>query len=117
MERIKKTAVVLNGFAHDFATGYWLSAMIAIHFLHRFQGEYPDVAALLGRIERFFFWNTVGAVVVIFATGGMRTFTYVDNFYGPEAEKTRRKMLLVKHFALIALFAVGGYWAYAKSFR
>jgi uncharacterized membrane protein len=75
------------------------------------------VADLLGRIERFFFWNTIGAVIVIFATGGMRTFTYVDNFYGPEAEKTRRRMLVVKHVVLIALFAAGGFWAYTAAFR
>ncbi len=117
MERMRKAAVVLNGFIHDFATGYWLSAMIAIHFLHRFQGEYPAVAALLGRMERFFFWNSIAAVVVIFATGGMRTFTYVDNFYGPGAEKTRRRMLMVKHVVLIALFAAGGCWAYLRAFH
>ncbi len=114
---LRKTAIVLNGFVHDFATGYWLSAMIAIYLLHRFQGEYPAVTDLLGMIERFFFWNTVGAVVVIFATGGMRTFTYVDNFYGPEAEATRRRMLIVKHVVLIAIFAAGGYWAYTTAFH
>lgn len=115
--RLKKVAVVLNGFVHDFATGYWLAAMIAIYLLHGLQGSYPQVADLLGRIERFFFWNTVGAVVVIFATGGMRTFTYVDNFYGPEAERTRRRMLVVKHVVLIAVFTAGGFWAYTMAFR
>ena len=114
---IKKAAIVLNGFIHDFATGYWLSAMIAIYLLHRFQGNYPGVAGLLGTIERFFFWNTIGAVVVIFASGGMRTFTYVDNFYGPEAEKTRRRMLVMKHIILIAVFSAGGYWAYTMAFH
>jgi uncharacterized membrane protein len=117
IEQIKKVAIVLNGFIHDFATGYWLSGMIAIYLLHRFQGEYPAVADLLGIIERFFFWNTMAAAVVIFATGGMRTFTYVDNFYGAEAEKVRRRMLVVKHVVLIALFAAGGYWAYTMAFR
>ena len=114
---IKKAAIVLNGFVHDFATGYWLSALIAIGFLHDYQGRYPDIAALLGNIERFFFWNAMGAMVIIFATGGMRTFTYVDNFYGPEAEKTRRKMLIIKHVVLIVIFAIGGLWAYLRSFH
>ena len=116
-DRLKKIAVVLNGFIHDFATGYWLSAMIALFFLHRFQGEYPAVAELLGRIERFFFWNTIGAAATIFATGGMRTFTYVDNFYGPEAEKVRRKMLVIKHVLLIITFGVCGYWAWTMAFH
>jgi uncharacterized membrane protein len=117
LEKFKKAAIVLNGFTHDFATGYWLSAMIAIFFLHRFQGQYPAVAELLGIMERFFFWNTVGAAAVIFATGGMRTFTYVDNIFGPEAEKIRRKMLIAKHVALILIFAAGGYWAYTRAFH
>jgi len=117
MENIKKAAVVLNGFIHDFATGYWLAAMIAIFFLNRFQGSYPAVAFLLTRIEQFFFWNTIGAAVVIFVTGGMRTFTYLDNFYGPEAERTRRRMLVAKHIVLIAVFASGGLWAYVMAFH
>jgi len=115
-EQIRKVAIVLNGFIHDFATGYWLSAMIAIYFLHDFQMRDPSVADQLGMIERFFFWNTIGAVVVIFASGGMRTFTYVDNFFGPEAEKVRRRMLIVKHVVLIAIFAAGGWWAYFRSY-
>lgn len=117
IEQIKKAAIVFNGFIHDFATGYWLSAMIAIYFLHDFQTSYPSLAVQLGTIERFFFWNTIGAAIVIFATGGMRTFTYVDNFYGPEAEKTRRRMLIVKHVVLIAIFAAGGWWAYLRAFH
>ena len=117
LDKVRNVAVVLNGFIHDFATGYWLSAMIAIGFLHRFQGEYPAVAEILGRIERFFFWNTIVAVVVIFATGGVRTFTYVDNFFGPEAERVRRRMLIVKHILLISIFSAGGYWAYLRTFH
>ena len=117
MDTIRKAAVVLNVFIHDFATGYWLSAMIAIFFLHRFREGNPTVALLLNRIELFFFWNTIGAALVILATGGMRTFTYVDNFYGPEAERTRRRMLVAKHVVLIAVFAAGGLWAYAMAFH
>ena len=117
LDKVKKAAIVLNGFTHDFATGYWLSSMIAIFFLHLYQGQYPSVAELLGNMERFFFWNTIGAAAVIFATGGLRTFTYVDNIFGPDAEKTRRKMLIGKHVILILIFAVGGYWAYTRAFH
>jgi uncharacterized membrane protein len=114
---IKKSAIVLNGFIHDFATGYWLSSMIAIYFMHNFQAQYPVVAGLLNIVEKFFFWNTIGAVVVILATGSARTFTYVDNFYGPEAEETRRRMLVIKHVILLAIFGAGGYWAYLLTFN
>ncbi|MDD2853652.1 MAG: hypothetical protein PHY09_17340 [Desulfuromonadaceae bacterium] len=116
-KKIRNAGIVLNGFVHDFATGYWLSGMIAIYFLHQFQGKYIQVHNVLGIIERFFFWNTITAVVVIFATGGVRTFTYVDNFFGQEAEKIRRKMLVAKHVALILIFTAGGYWAFKMAFH
>jgi uncharacterized membrane protein len=117
MANIRKAAVVLNGFIHDFATGYWVAAMITIAFLDRFRESTPAAADILIRIEQFFFWNTIAAAVIIFATGGMRAFTYVDNFYGPEAERTRRRMLVAKHVVLIAIFAVSGVWGHAKAFH
>jgi uncharacterized membrane protein len=113
---IKRAAIVLNGFVHDFMTGYWLSAMITIYLLNDFQVKYPALVDLLGSVKRFFFWNTVAGVVVILATGGMRSFTYVDNFFGPEAEQTRRRMLIIKHVILLALFGGGEYWAYGVTF-
>lgn len=117
MEAVKKVAVVLNGFTHDFATGYWLSDLIAIYLLQRFQLQHPEVASILTGIQRFFFWNCVGAAVVIFATGGMRSFTYVDNFFGAEVERTRRKMLVIKHVALLLIVGGGIYWAFQASYR
>ena len=116
MGTIKKAAIVLNGFIHDFATGYWLSDLIAIYLLHSFRAGSPALAATLPGIERFFFWNAVAAALTIFATGGMRSFTYVDNFYGPEAEATRRKMLIIKHVLLLAVVGSGSYWAYCTAF-
>ena len=116
MHSIKKAAIVLNGFIHDFATGYWLSALIAIYLLHGFRAGSPELSGALGSIERFFFWHSVAAAAAIFATGGMRSFTYVNNFYGPEAEKTRRKMLVIKHVLLIVIVGGGSYWAYLTAF-
>lgn len=115
--KLKRIAIVLNGFVHDFATGYWLSALIVIYFINRFQLDNPDVAGLLGSLERFFFWNSVGATVVILATGAGRTFTYVDNVFGEQTELTRRRMLIIKHIILFILFGAGGWWAYRLSFH
>ena len=107
---------VLNGFIHDFATGYWLSSLIAIRFLHGFQAKYASVSDQLGIIERFFFWNSIVAVVAIFATGAGRSFTYVDNVFGAQTEKTRRTMLAVKHVILLAIIGAGSWWAYDMAF-
>ncbi len=114
---LRKAAVVLNGFIHDFATGYWLSSLIVIMFLHNFQKKYATVADHLNIVEQFFFWNIPGAMAVIFATGGMRTFTYLDNFYGADIEKTRRKMLVIKHILLFIIFGISGYSAYRMTFH
>ena len=115
--KIPKPLIVLNGFIHDFASGYWLSSMIAIYLLSRFQGEYPAVAGVLKIIERFFFWNSIGAVVVILGTGAGRTFTYVDNVFGEQTEQTRRRMLVIKHIVLFTIFGVGSWWAYRATFH
>lgn len=115
--KFSKAAIVLNGFIHDFTTGYWLSCIIAIYLLNGFQQQYPAVVAVLNQIEHFFFWNSIGAVVVILATGAGRTFTYVDNVYGETTEKVRRNMLILKHVILLSLFGAGGYWAYLMTFR
>ena len=113
---LTRIAAVFNGFIHDFATGYWLASLIALRLLHGFQQQYTEVADLLGMIEKFFFWNSIGAVVIILATGAGRTFTYVDNAYGEATESTRRKMLLIKHIILLALFGAGGWWGYSMTF-
>jgi putative copper export protein len=113
---IKKIVTVLNGFIHDFATGYWVATIIAITLLNSFQGNNAPVAGLLNKIEQVFFWNNLGALVAIMATGGARTFTYVDNFFGVETEKTRRKMLMTKHILFFVVFGTGAYLAYRMTF-
>jgi uncharacterized membrane protein len=115
--QVKKAAIVFNGFVHDFAAGYWLAAMVAIVVLHRDHLGNPVVAGLLGGLEHSFFWQSVGAMIVIFATGAGRTFTYVENWYGEDAERVRRKMLIAKHVLLLAIFGAGYLWIWGKVFH
>ncbi len=114
---LKKAAVVLNGFVHDLATGCWLASVGSVVFLHRFQAESPEIALPLGRIERIFFWCGIVLVVLILATGGVRAFTYLDNFYGPGTEKLRRKMLIIKHLILFAIFGAGTWLSWTMAFH
>jgi uncharacterized membrane protein len=104
---LKKTAVIFNGFIHDFAAGFWLAAITAIVILHRGHVSHPEVAGILNGMEHAFFWQSVAAMILIFATGAGRTFTYVENWYGPDAERVRRKMLIMKHLVLLAAFGSG----------
>lgn len=105
---LKKAAIILNGFVHDFAAGIWLAAIAAIVLIHSMhQGLGADVVTILNRLERIFFWSSVVSMVVITATGAGRTFTYVENWYGPDTERVRRRMLIIKHVVLFSAFGVG----------
>lgn len=117
MAHIKKTLIVLNGFIHDFAAGYWLAAIMAIVVLHDMHEKQPSVASILNHLEHLFFWQSVAAGVVIMATGSGRTFTYVDNYYGADSERTRRRMLLVKHLILFIAFGIGYWFVFAMTFH
>jgi uncharacterized membrane protein len=113
----KKTAVVINGFVHDFAAGIWLATIISIAVLHNAHLKDAAVTGVLNGLERMFFWWSVGAAVIILATGAGRTFTYVDNWYGEDAERQRRKALIVKHIVLLTAYALGYFWVWGKVFH
>lgn len=114
---LKKTAIIVNGFAHDFAAGIWLATIVTIPLLHRAHLREPAVTLVLNVLEHQFFWASVVAAVFIMATGAGRTFTYVDNWYGENAEKVRRKALIVKHVILFICYGTGYFWVWGKVFH
>lgn len=117
-EKLKKAAIILNGFVHDFAAGIWLAAIAAIVLIHSMhQGTGGEVVTILNRLERIFFWTSIVSMVVIMATGAGRTFTYVDNWYGADAERVRRRMLIIKHVVLFAAFGAGYLVVYPQVFH
>jgi putative copper export protein len=114
---LKKTLIVLNGFIHDFAAGIWLATIVSIVWLHGAHLAEPTTVAVLNSLERRMFWASVVAAVIIMATGAGRTFTYVDNWYGKDAERQRRKALIVKHIVLFSAYALGYFWVWNKVFH
>ena len=114
---LKKILIVLNGFMHDFAAGIWLAAIATIALLHKAHLRESGLTTALNGIERQFFWVSITAMVVIMATGAGRTFTYVENWYGPDAERIRRRMLVVKHVLLLACFGAGYLWVWGRVFH
>lgn len=114
---IKKTAIIFNGFIHDFAAGIWLAAIVTIVWLHDAHSAEPSTAVVLNGLERRMFWASVFAAVLIMATGAGRTFTYVDNWYGEDAERQRRKALIVKHVVLFSAYSLGYFWVWSKVFH
>lgn len=112
---MKRVLQVVIGFAHDFAAGLWAATVLAVWWLHRTpvpEAAGPAMAALM----REFFWIGVACVVVVMATGAGRTFTYVDGYYGPEAERMRRRALILKHVILLTVFGGGLAWQYGMAF-
>ncbi len=115
---IRNVAIILNGFLHDFAAGIWLAAIAAIVLIHSMHQAQPlEIVAVLNRLEHIFFWTSIVSMVVIMATGAGRTFTYVDNWYGADAERVRRRMLIIKHVVLFSAFGAGYLVVYPQVFH
>lgn len=114
---LKKSLVVVNGFVHDFAAGIWLAAIVTIAWLHDAHLLEPSTTHVLNFIERRLFWASVAAALLIMATGAGRTFTYVDNWYGEDAEGQRRKALIIKHVVLFSAYGLGYFWVWHMVFH
>lgn len=112
---MKKALTIIIGFIHDFAAGCWAATVLAIYWLDSVASS-PELVMTLAGLKRQFFWAGVVCVVTVFTTGAGRTFTYVDNVYGQEAEKRRRKLLMVKHIILLFIFGLGIFWQYSMTF-
>jgi len=112
---VKKALTVIIGFVHDFASGGWAATVFAVAYLDANEADH-GATELLGELERSFFWIGIACILVVFATGAGRTFTYVDQHYGPEAERQRRRLLVIKHVILVVVFGAGTTWQYAMAF-
>jgi hypothetical protein len=108
---MKKALTIVIGFIHDFAAGCWAATVLVIYWLSS-QAFSPEVSAVLLGLKKQLFWAGIACVGTVFATGAGRTFTYVDNVYGQDAEKRRRNLLLIKHIFLFTVFGIGIWWQY-----
>lgn len=116
---MKKAFTIFVGFIHDLATGCWAAAVLTIYWLNRLSLERTELQSLLGGLKKEFFYLGLACAVVVFITGAGRTFTYAytGRVYGEDAEKLRRRMLLIKHIILFSVFFAGTYWQYTIVFK
>lgn len=112
---MKKILTIFIGFTHDFAAGCWASSVFAVYWLDR-QNIAFSVLDIFIELKKQFFYLGIACIIVVFATGAGRSFTYIDNVYGKQSEKTRRTMLILKHIFLLAVFGYGTYWQYTACF-
>ena len=108
---MKKLFTIFIGFVHDFSAGCWAASVLAVYWLNRQQVGTDNLEIIMKLAKQFFYMGIV-SIVVVFATGAGRSFTYINNVYGENAEKARRRMLIFKHIFLFCIFGLGTYWQY-----
>jgi hypothetical protein len=113
---MKTIGTILVGFVHDFASGCWLATVLAVYWIDKQIVSHELLSALFGLKKQFFYFGLLFTLTVL-ASGAGRTLTYVNNVYGEDSEKIRRKMLIVKHILLPIVFSFGTYWQYIMVFK
>jgi putative copper export protein len=113
---MKKMCTILIGFIHDLAAGCWAATVLAVYRLDKVNPG-PESQAALSALQKEFFSIGIACIFIVFGAGAGRTFTYVQNVYGEDAEKSRRNLLLTKHAILLIAFGLGTYWQYTMTYR
>lgn len=112
---MKKALTIFVGFVHDFAAGCWAATVLAVWWLRNIEGKQGlDFFGL----KKQFFWLGLACVAVVLLAGVGRTFVYayIGDVYGSDAEKLRKKMLLIKHISLFLVFGSGIFWQWTMIF-
>jgi hypothetical protein len=113
---MKKAFTVVIGFVHDFAAGCWAATVLAVYHLGQVIPG-PGCQDVVRALQKEFFYIGIVCIFIVLGAGAGRTFTYIPNVYGEDAEKSRRKMLITKHLILLAVFGLGTFWQYRMTYR
>lgn len=115
---MKRAFTIFVGFIHDLAVGCWAATVLSIYWLDRSLAGHHELESVISGLKKEFFYLGLGCVTIALLTGVGRTFTYtyIGNVYGEDAERLRRKMLIIKHILLFAIFGTGIYWQYTMVF-
>lgn len=108
---MRKVLVVVNVFVHDFASALWLSTILAVYWIGR-AAPSPGVEEVLFGLKKEFFLFGIGSLVVTLLTGAVRTLTYAEGIYGADAEKIRKRILIVKHICAFVIYGTGTWLQY-----
>lgn len=109
----ERYARIVNDFVHDMATGTWAACLLVIWTLSRRLVDMSEEAATaLGDAMSLVFWLGVGALAVIFVTGGIR-LRYWRRETMPTDLAAKRRALLVKHAAFLVIYGSGTWWMWS----
>jgi hypothetical protein len=117
--KMKKAFTIFIGFIHDLAVGCWAATVLSIYWLDRSLVEHHELESVISGLKKEFFYLGLAFVTIVLLSGIGRTFTYVHigSVYGEDAEKLRKKMLIIKHIILFTIFSIGIYWQYRIVFK
>lgn len=119
MERNRKIhLIIINDFAHDLFSGFWLSCVIVVYLLSRKVEALSDpsaIAALRDVLETFF-WFVAASLAAVIVTGGVRSFTYRPPQDDDKAV-IKKKLLIIKHVVLGIVFIGGTWFAYSAAYK
>jgi len=114
---MKAWLIIINNFVHDLFTGLWISSVLVIYLLSRkagFAQGTPLTTSLQG-VMKVFFWLGLFSILVIIITGIFRLLEYKFQNRGA-SEPLKKKILILKHILLGAIFLGGTYLAYIRAF-
>lgn len=103
---------ITNNFLHDMATGTWAACLAVLLVLSARLGGMPaEAAEALGDAMVLVFWLLVGALVALTVTGALR-LAYWRAQAAPGELSAKRRALIVKHIAFLAIYGGGTLWAW-----
>lgn len=116
-QEMKYWLIIINNFAHDLFTGFWVSTIIVIYMLIKQVPVVHGIPAETFRdVTKVFFLLGVFSVIMIIITGIIRTLYYFS-LSNISFAKVKRQALIIKHMLLGLIFIAGTYWAYSSAYH
>lgn len=116
---MKERLVIFNAFIHDVATGTWIGTLVLLTILHR-EAQTPAwlvASALVPALARKFLVLTWVSLALIAATGVVRLVTWKFFGWTGDVERSRIRLLKIKHALLGVVFLAGTVWQVLLVYR
>jgi len=103
-----KSLRIINNFLHDMSTGTWIACILVIAVVHSKAADLSaESLSVLHAAALSVFWLLVIALAIVMATGGLRTLYWRKYEVSESDLATERRLLIIKHIILTAVFGVG----------
>jgi len=103
-----KSLRIINNFLHDMATGTWIACILVIAVVHsKAAGVSAQSAQVLHAAAWSVFWLLIIALVIVMATGGLRTLYWRKHEVAENDAKDTFRLLIIKHVILTVIFGAG----------